>query len=54
VVRTVRGIVIALEDKPGLCKKLRQSVPAAIRRCLDQKPEITYALLNAHDLLGAG
>jgi hypothetical protein len=51
-VRTVRGIIITLEQKPGLCKKLRQSVPAAIRRRLDQKPEITFDLLNAHDLLG--
>jgi hypothetical protein len=51
-VRTVRGIIIALDEKPGLCKKLRQSVPAAIRRCLDQKPEITFALLNSYDLLG--
>jgi hypothetical protein len=52
VVRTVRGIIIALEDRPGLCKKVRQSVPAAVRRCLDQHPEITFALLDAHDLLG--
>jgi hypothetical protein len=51
-VRTVRGIVIVLEDRPGLCKKLRQSVPAAIRRCLDHNPAITFELLNAHDLLG--
>jgi hypothetical protein len=51
-VRTVRGIVIVLEDRPGLCKKLRQSVAAAIRRCLDQNPAITFALLDAHDLLG--
>jgi hypothetical protein len=29
-------------------------VPAAVRRCLDQHPEITFALLDAHDLLGSG
>ncbi|MGZ5200376.1 MAG: hypothetical protein ACXWC4_11450 [Telluria sp.] len=52
-VKTVRGIIIVFEDKPGLCKKLRQTVPAAIRRCLDNNPEITFALLNAHDLLSA-
>ena len=52
-VKTVRGIIIVFEEKPGLCKKLRQNVPAAIRRCLDNHPEITYALLNAHDLLSA-
>lgn len=51
-VKTVRGIVIVLEERPGLCKKVRQSVPAAVRRCLDQNPAITYALLDAHDLLG--
>lgn len=50
-VKTVRGIIIVFEEKPGLCKKLRQNVPAAIRRCLDKNPDITYALLNAHDLL---
>jgi hypothetical protein len=52
-VKTVRGIIIVFEDKPGLCKKLRQTVPAAIRRCLDSNPDITFALLNAHDLLSA-
>jgi hypothetical protein len=51
-VKTVRGIVIVLEDRPGVCKKLRQSVAAAVRRCLDRNPDITFALLNAHDLLG--
>ncbi len=53
-VRTVRGITILLVDKPGLCRKTRQAVPAAIRRCLELHPEITFAILNAHDLLGDG
>jgi hypothetical protein len=52
-VRTVRGIVIVLEDRPGLCKKVRQSVPAAIRRVLERRPEIAYAILDSHDLFGA-
>jgi hypothetical protein len=52
-VKTVRGIIIVLEERPGLCKKLRQSVPAAVRRCLDQNPQIIFELLNAHDLLGS-
>lgn len=51
-VRTVRGIVIVLEDRPGLCKKVRQSVPAAVRRCLNMRPEIAWAILDAHDLFG--
>jgi hypothetical protein len=52
-VHTVRGIVVALEDRPGLCKKVRQSVPAAIRRVLDRNPEIIYAVLDAEGLFGA-
>lgn len=50
-VRTVRGFDIRIEDMPGLCSKTRQAVPAAIRRCLDRRPEIAYAILNEHDLL---
>ncbi len=53
-VRTVRGLTIMLADQPGLCRKTREKVPAAIRRCLDQHPHIVYALLDAHDLLGQG
>ena len=52
-VRSVRGIVIVLEDRPGLCKKVRQSVPAAVRRCLTMRPEIAWAILDAHDLFGS-
>jgi len=51
-VRTMRGIIIVLEDKPGLCKKVRQSVPAALRRRLQEKPEIAWAILDAGDLFG--
>lgn len=51
-VRTVRGIIVVLEEKPGLCKKVRQSVPAAVRRLLQERPEIAYAILDAHDLFG--
>jgi hypothetical protein len=50
-VRTVRGISITLEEQPGLCRKTRQAIPAAVRRCLERHPEIVYALLNEHDLL---
>lgn len=53
-VRTVRGFRIQLVERPGLCSKLRQSIPAAIRRCLEKNPDIVYAILDAHDLLGAG
>ena len=51
-VRTVRGLNIELLERPGLCKKIRQTIPAAVRKCLDRNPEIVYAILDAHDLFG--
>lgn len=50
-VRTSRGIAIQLDEQPGLCRKTCSSIPAAIRRGFDNKPEIVYALLNERDLL---
>ncbi|WP_191487776.1 hypothetical protein [Pseudomonas sp. FEN] len=50
-VRTMRGIDIQIAEHPGLCRKTRQSIPAAIRRGLEKNPQIAYALLNANDLL---
>ena len=50
-VRTMRGIGITLAEQPGLCRKTRQSIPAAIRRSLEKRPEIAYDILNANDLL---
>lgn len=50
-VRSMRGIRIEIAEQPGLCRKTRQSIPAAIRRALERHPEIAYSLLNAHDLL---
>ena len=49
-VRTLRGIAILVLEQPGLCRKTRQAIPAAIRKSLDQRPEITYALLNESGL----
>lgn len=50
-VRSMRGIGIDIDELPGLCRRTRQSIPAAIRRGLEKRPEIAYALLNSHDLL---
>ena len=50
-VRTMRGIGISLGELPGLCRKTRQSIPAAIRRSLEKRPEIAFEILNANDLL---
>lgn len=52
-VRTLRHILIVLEDRPGLCKKVRQSVPAAVRAVLERHPAIAWAILDANDLFGA-
>lgn len=51
-VRTVSGFDIHLEERPGLCRKTRAAIPAAVRRCLKERPEIAYEILNAHDLFG--
>ncbi|WP_448108349.1 hypothetical protein [Pseudomonas azerbaijanoccidentalis] len=50
-VRTMRGIGIHVGDLPGLCRKTRASIPTAIRRAMEKRPEIAYELLNANDLL---
>lgn len=49
-VRSMRGIVVHIDDLPGLCRKTRQAIQAAIRRGLERRPEIAYRLLDAHDL----
>ncbi|WP_322846730.1 hypothetical protein [Pseudomonas sp. B33.4] len=50
-VRTMRGIAIQIDELPGMCRKTRAAIPAAIRRGLENHPEIAFELLNAHDLL---
>lgn len=50
-VRTMRGIAINVAEQPGLCRKTRQAIPAAIRRALEKRPEIAWKLLDGHDLL---
>ncbi|OZI37620.1 hypothetical protein CAL29_04275 [Bordetella genomosp. 10] len=49
-VRTVRGFIIKVDEQVGLCRQLRSSIPAAVRRCLERNPEISYALLNERGL----
>ena len=51
-VRSMRGIAIDFAEQPGLCRKTRPAIAAAIRRALEQRPEIAWRLLDAHDLLG--
>ncbi len=49
-VRSLRGIVILVHEQPGLCRKTRQSIPAAIKRSLEQRPEIAYEILDVGGL----
>jgi len=49
-VRSVRGLNMRLEEQRGLCRKTRKTIPAAVRRCLNAKPEILYRLLDSFDL----
>ena len=51
-VRSMRGMVIAVRDQLGLCRKTRQAIPAAIRRSLENRPEIAFELLHENDLFG--
>ncbi|MEO6321518.1 MAG: hypothetical protein ABIR56_12670 [Polaromonas sp.] len=49
-VRSLRAITILVHEQPGLCRKTRQAIPAAIKRSLEQRPEIAYELLNIGSL----
>lgn len=51
-VRSLRGIAILVLEQPGLCRKTRQAIPAAIRKSMDKHPEITFELLNEGGLFG--
>ena len=53
-VRSMRGLHIQLAEQPGLCRKTRKAIPAAVRRALEAKPEIAFRLLDSFDLLGGG
>ncbi|MET1114713.1 MAG: hypothetical protein ABWY08_07110 [Comamonas sp.] len=52
-VRTLRGITILVVERPGLCRKTRQAIPAAIKRSLELRPEIAFELLDEESLFGA-
>ena len=52
-VRTLRGIVIRVQDQPGLCRKTRQAIAAAIRRSLAQRPQIAWEIADTGGLFEA-
>ncbi len=51
-VRTLRGITILVHEQPGLCRKTRQAIPAAIKKSMDQRPAIAFDLLDEGGLFG--
>ncbi|MGB6103823.1 MAG: hypothetical protein WBF88_08230 [Pusillimonas sp.] len=51
-VRTVMGLQIDVQARPGLCRKLRASIPAAIRRGLAANVSIVFELLDEDGLFG--
>jgi len=52
-VRTLRGIIVAVQEQPGLCRKTRQAIAAAVRKSMAQRPQIAWALLDEDGLFGA-
>lgn len=48
--RGLRGLDIHLEPLPGLCRKTRKALPAAVRHCMEQHPGIAHALLDEGSL----
>lgn len=49
-VRSVMGLQINIIPQPGLCRKVRSSIPAAIRRGLTANVHIVYELLDEDSL----
>ena len=52
-VRSLRGILIRVQEQPGLCRKTRQAIPAAIRRGIEKRPQISWEIANAGGLFEA-
>jgi Trp operon repressor len=50
---SMRGFDIQVADQPGLCRKTREAIPAAVRRCMKATPAIAVAFLDADGLWGA-
>ena len=48
----LRGIAILVHEQPGLCRKTRQAIPAAIKKSMDAQPQIAFDLLDESGLFG--
>jgi len=45
-VHSLRGITILVHEQPGLCRKTRQAISAAIKKSMEQRPQIAWQLLD--------
>jgi len=45
-VRSLRGIIVAVREQPGLCRKTRQAIAAAVRKSMAQRPQIAWDWLD--------
>jgi len=52
-VRSLRGITILVCEQPGLCRKTRQAIPAAIKKSMERCPQIAWDLLDEGGLFAA-
>jgi len=52
-VRSLRGITILVCEQPGLCRKTRQAIPAAIKKSMERCPQIAWDLLDEGGLFSA-
>jgi hypothetical protein len=52
-VQSLRGIAILVLEQPGLCRKTRQNIAAAIRRSMERHPRIAFDLLDGEGLFGS-
>ena len=51
-VRSLRGITVLVQDQPGLCRKTRQAIPAAIKKSMETRSGIVFELLDEGGLFG--
>jgi len=52
-VRSLRGITILVCEQPGLCRKTRQAIPAAIKKSMERCPQMVWDLLDEGGLFSA-
>lgn len=51
-VRSLRGITVLVHEQPGLCRKTRQAIPAAIKKSMETRSGIVFELLDEGGLFG--